>query len=55
MISLTTQAIRNRYLLHDKLTEECLQHIRLCQSKCAEFHGRSETLEVRAHIFILSK
>ncbi|XP_052281860.1 NACHT domain- and WD repeat-containing protein 1-like [Dreissena polymorpha] len=45
MISLTTQAIRNRYLLHDKLTEECLQHIRLCQSKCAEFHGRTETLE----------
>ncbi|KAH3785932.1 hypothetical protein DPMN_164028, partial [Dreissena polymorpha] len=45
MISLTTQAIRNRNLLHDQLTEECMQHIRLCQAKCAEFHGRTETLE----------
>ncbi|KAH3895797.1 hypothetical protein DPMN_019963 [Dreissena polymorpha] len=45
MISLVTQAIQNRKLLHDRLTEECMQHIRLCQAKCAEFHGRTETLE----------
>ncbi|KAH3692060.1 hypothetical protein DPMN_194937 [Dreissena polymorpha] len=45
MISMVTQAIRKRKLLHDRLTEECLQHIRLCQAKCAEFHGRTETLE----------
>ncbi|XP_052260576.1 uncharacterized protein LOC127864730 [Dreissena polymorpha] len=51
MISLVTKAIRNRKLLHDRLTEECLQHIRLCQDMCAEFHGRTETLEVGAHIF----
>ncbi|XP_052260799.1 uncharacterized protein LOC127864947 isoform X1 [Dreissena polymorpha] len=47
MISLVTQAIRNRTPLHVPLTEESLQHIRLC----AEFHGRTETLDVRANIF----
>ncbi|XP_052260800.1 uncharacterized protein LOC127864947 isoform X2 [Dreissena polymorpha] len=42
MISLVTQAIRNRTPLHVPLTEESLQHIRLC----AEFHGRTETLDL---------
>ncbi|KAH3788224.1 hypothetical protein DPMN_166359 [Dreissena polymorpha] len=36
IISPVTKAIRNRKLLHDRLTEECLQHIRLCPAKCAE-------------------
>jgi hypothetical protein len=46
MIGMVEKSVAEKEKLNDSLIEECLQHIRFCQSKCEGFSGREETLEV---------
>ncbi|XP_060597775.1 NACHT domain- and WD repeat-containing protein 1-like [Ruditapes philippinarum] len=45
MIGMVEKSVAEKEKVTDPLIEECLQHIRFCQSKCEGFTGRGETLK----------
>ncbi|XP_053376600.1 NACHT domain- and WD repeat-containing protein 1-like [Mercenaria mercenaria] len=45
MTGMIDKSIAEKEKVNDPLIEECIQHIRFCQSKCEGFAGRKETLE----------
>ena len=47
MIGMIDSAVRKKSTKEDRVVDECLQHIKFCQIKCQNFHGREETLEVK--------
>lgn len=50
MIQMIDKSVAEKKKIDDTLVEECMQHIRFCQTKCESFHGREETLEVSLEV-----
>lgn len=47
MTDMIDKSIAEKEKIEDPLVDECLQHIRFCQSKCEGFAGQKEILEVK--------
>ncbi|OWF56817.1 NACHT and WD repeat domain-containing protein 1 [Mizuhopecten yessoensis] len=53
MMDMITKGIKERSVTDssDPVEAECLQHVRFCQQKCKNFHGREVTLEeIKAYL-----
>ena len=54
MTKMVDESVNKSKIAEDPLIDECCQHIKFCQSKYEDFHGREEMLAVSQTCIVIS-